>query len=275
VRGLHQPRLLLLHLLLLFCGMGGGVGGGVGTWNVHCKNPNHSKHTQPHNPTHTPHTHPPPGDFSDLSLTFTITEERLGAAREVELKPGGAAIPVTAANVTEYVHRVADHRLNKQMAGPVNAFLRGFFDLVRPGWVACFNEWELQSLISGSDLGEGGLDLSDMRRHTGYAGGYHDEGHPVIELFWRVLASFTPPQQRAFLRFTTGCSRPPLLGFAHLEPRLCIAMAGGVLEDAGTERLPTSSACINTLKLPPYGDERRMRDKLLYSITSKAGFDLS
>jgi ubiquitin-protein ligase E3 C len=58
-------------------------------------------------------------------------------------------------------------------------------------------------------------------------------------------------------------------------------MAGGVLEDAGTERLPTSSACINTLKLPPYGGpspeqaERRMRDKLLYSIESKAGFDLS
>ncbi|KIY98366.1 ubiquitin-protein ligase E3 C [Monoraphidium neglectum] len=208
-------------------------------------------------------------------------EDRLGALTEVELKPGGSAIPVTSSNVVEYVHRVADFRLNRQMAGAVSAFLRGFFDLVKPGWVSAFNEWELQALISGRETGEGGLDVADMRAHTVYAGGYHDEGHPVIQAFWRVVASLTPAQQRGLLKFATGCSRPPLLGFAHLEPPLCVAMAGGVLEDAGTERLPTSSACINTLKLPPYGGpspeqaERRMRDKLLYSIESKAGFDLS
>jgi hypothetical protein len=218
------------------------------------------------------------GDFNQLSLAFTITEERPpggGPPRELELKPCGASIPVTATNVVEYVHRVADFRLNRQMAGAAGAFLRGFFELVRPGWVACFNEWELQALISGSDLGDRGLNLEDMRAHTVYAGGYHDEGHPVVEAFWRVLANLTSTQQRAFLKFTTGCSRPPLLGFAALEPRMCVAMAGGVLEDGETERLPTSSACINTLKLPPYRDERRMREKLLYSITSKAGFDLS
>ncbi len=227
-------------------------------------------------PTPTPTTpNQPTGNFSDLSLTFTITDNRLGTSHEVELKPGGARVPVTAQNVVEYVHRVADYRLNREMAGAANSFLRGFFDLVTPGWVACFNEWELQSLISGSDLGDGGLDLADMRANTMYAGGYHGDGHPVVETFWRVLASLTPAQQRAFLKFTTGCSRPPLLGFGHLEPRLCIAMAGGVLGDSGSERLPTSSACVNTLKLPPYGDEGRMREKLLYSITSKAGFDLS
>jgi hypothetical protein len=184
-------------------------------------------------------------------------------------------VAVTAANVVEYVHRVADFRLNRQMARAAGAFLRGFFELVRPGWVAAFNEWELQALISGSDLGDGGLDLADMRAHTVYAGGYHDEGHPVVEAFWRALAAFSPAQQRAFLKFVTGCSRPPLLGFAALEPRMCVAMAGGVLEDGGTERLPTSSACINTLKLPPYRDEAQLREKLLYSVTSKAGFDLS
>ena len=177
--------------------------------------------------------------------------------------------------MVEYVHRVADFRLNHQMAGASGAFLRGFFDVVRPGWVSVFSEWELQAVISGRDPGGAGLDLADMRAHTGYAGGYHDEGHPVIDALWRVLSGFTPQQQRAFLKFTTGCSRPPLLGFAALEPRLCIAMAGTVLDDSATERLPTSSACINTLKLPPYADVRRMREKLLYAITARSGFDLS
>ena len=52
-------------------------------------------------------------------------------------------------------------------------------------------------------------------------------------------------------------------------------MAGSVLEDGRSNRLPTSSACINTLKLPPYADAARLRAKLLYAISAKAGFDLS
>lgn len=146
---------------------------------------------------------------------------------------------------------------------------------MRPGCVAAFNQWELQALISGGDVGGKGLDLEDMRAHTVYAGGYHDQGHPVVEALWRVLASLDAGQQRAFLKFATGCSRPPLLGFGALDPPLCVAMAGGVLEDGGTDRLPTSSACVNTLKLPPYKDDARLRQKLLYAIEAKAGFDLS
>ena len=38
----------------------------------------------------------------------------------------------------------------------------------------------------------------------------------------QALASFTPEQQAAWLRFVTACSRAPLLGFAFLEPRLCV-----------------------------------------------------
>jgi ubiquitin-protein ligase E3 C len=89
------------------------------------------------------------------------------------------------------------------------------------------------------------------------------------------LAGFTPGEQREFLKFVTSCSRAPLLGFAVLEPRLCIQMAGGVLTDGASERLPTSATCMNLLKLPPYTDPRLMRDKLLYAIKAGAGFELS
>lgn len=214
------------------------------------------------------------GDWSQLGLSFTVAEA-CDPGVEVELKPGGANLGVSRANVVEYIHRVADYRLNRALAAPTAAFLHGFYDLVRPGWVAAFASWELAALISGCDPGERGLDIADMRAHAVYAGGYHDEGHPVIDALWRVLAAFTPQQQCDFLKFTTGCSRPPLLGFAALSPPLCVAMAGGVLQDAASERLPTSSACVNTLKLPPYGTEARLRDKLVYSISAKAGFDLS
>ena len=34
---------------------------------------------------------------------------------QVELVPGGRDRPVTASNVVEYIHRVADYRLNQQV----------------------------------------------------------------------------------------------------------------------------------------------------------------
>lgn len=87
--------------------------------------------------------------------------------REVELKPGGRDIAVKADNVIEYIHRLADFRLNRQMDRAAAAFLRGFFELIKPRWVRMFNEAELQMLISGS---EEGVDVNDLMQHINYAG---------------------------------------------------------------------------------------------------------
>nr|XP_028951954.1 E3 ubiquitin-protein ligase UPL6-like isoform X2 [Malus domestica]XP_028951955.1 E3 ubiquitin-protein ligase UPL6-like isoform X2 [Malus domestica] len=110
-----------------------------------------------------------------------------------------------------------------------------------------FNEHELQLLISGS---LDSLDVDDLRMHTNYVGGYHSE-HYVIDMFWDVLKSFSLENQKKFLKFVTGCSRGPLLGFKYLEPLFCIQRAGNGAEGA-LDRLPTAATCMNLLKLPPY-----------------------
>ena len=51
---------------------------------------------------------------------------------------------MTNENKLEYIHRVADYRLNVQLRGPAGAFRRGFTSVVHPDWVAMFNEEELQ-----------------------------------------------------------------------------------------------------------------------------------
>ncbi|PSC67747.1 E3 ubiquitin-ligase UPL6 [Micractinium conductrix] len=211
------------------------------------------------------------GDVAELGLSFTITDNVLGTTREVELAPRGSDTPVTAENRLAYIHRVADYRLNRQIRAPAAAFLRGLQTLIKPEWVRMFNEEELQMLISG---GQQGLDLADVRAHVQYAGGYHQE-HPVIAALWEALASFTPAQQAAFLRFITSCPRPPLLGFKYLEPPLGIQMAGSMLDERAADRLPTAATCMNLLKLPPYRSAQQVRDKLLYAIDSGAGFELS
>ena len=101
---------------------------------------------------------------------------------QVELVPNGGSKAVTAENVMEYVHRVANYRLNFQIKAASEAFWRGFYDLVTQDWVTMFNEEEVQMLISG---GGEGLNVADMQAHVNYAGGYHEE-HPVIVDFWKV-----------------------------------------------------------------------------------------
>ncbi|XP_074560479.1 E3 ubiquitin-protein ligase UPL6-like [Curcuma longa] len=119
------------------------------------------------------------------------------------------------------------------------------------------------------------MDVDDLRSNTHYAGGYHHD-HQVIVMFWEVLKSFSLEYQKKFLKFVTGCSRGPLLGFKYLEPKFCIQRAAPfdfVEEDL--DRLPTSATCMNLLKLPPYQTTEQMRTKLVYAISADAGFDLS
>ncbi|CAG9464760.1 unnamed protein product [Pedinophyceae sp. YPF-701] len=206
-------------------------------------------------------------DVADLSLTFAV-EGRRGL---VPLRPGGATVSVGNGNVMQYIHLVAHYKLNRQIAPQCAAFIRGFNQLIKPQWIRVFAPEEIQTLIGGSLEA---IDLADMRAHVEYHSGYAN-GHPVIERFWRVVAAMTPQDQAALLRFVTSCSRPPLLGFSQLEPKIGIAMAGGVRDKASHKRLPTAATCMNLLKLPPYQSDQVMRDKLLYAINSGAGFDLS
>ncbi|KAL3150396.1 hypothetical protein ABBQ32_000234 [Trebouxia sp. C0010 RCD-2024] len=211
------------------------------------------------------------GDFADLALTFTTADSDITHTREVELVPGGSSKAVTADNVVEYIHRVADYRLNYQIKAASEAFWGGFYELVARDWVTMFNEEEVQMLISG---GGEGLDIADMQAHVNYAGGYHQE-HPIIRDFWKVVSTFTAEQQAQLLKFITACSRAPLLGFKYLEPGLCIQMAGSSLDPHAPDRLPTAATCMNLLKLPPYPSADQIRDKLLYAATNAGGFDLS
>ncbi|KAH9545895.1 hypothetical protein CY35_12G070200 [Sphagnum magellanicum] len=212
------------------------------------------------------------GDLADLSVYFVVVNNEYGEQNEIELVEGGRDIQVTNSNVINYIYKVAHHRLNSQIREQSEHFLHGFQQLIKPEWIGMFNEQELQILISGS---QEGMDVNDLQNNVHYAGGY-DAKHPVIEMFWEVVQTLDSDLQRKFLKFVTGCSRGPLLGFKYLEPQFCIQRAAP--DDASEEtldRLPTSATCMNLLKLPPYRSKEIIHEKLLYAITAGAGFDLS
>ncbi|XP_046457732.1 ubiquitin-protein ligase E3C-like isoform X1 [Daphnia pulex] len=205
------------------------------------------------------------GDVTELGLDFTIVSSELGETRVEELKPNGSNIPVTSSNRIEYIHLVADYKLNKQIRLQCNAFRQGLANVIDIEWLQTFSYRELQVLVSGAYTP---VDLEDLKQHTHYTGGYTST-HPVIQGFWRVVSKFDDSGKRHLLKFVTSCSRPPLLGFKELDPPFCI-------QNAGTDdRLPTASTCMNLLKLPEFHDENVLRDKLIYALQSGAGFELS
>ncbi|XP_075487964.1 E3 ubiquitin-protein ligase UPL6 [Primulina tabacum] len=211
------------------------------------------------------------GDISELELYFVIVNDEYGKQTEDELLPGGKNLRVTNENVITFIHLVANHRLNFQIRQQSSHFLRGFQQLIQKDWIDMFNEHELQLLISGS---MDGCDVDDLRVHTNYTGGYHED-HYVIKMFWEVIHNLSLADQRKFLKFATGCSRGPFLGFKYLEPTFCIQRTTGNASEEALERLPTAATCMNLLKLPPYRSKQLMEQKLLYAISSDAGFDLS
>ncbi|EIM79363.1 HECT-domain-containing protein [Stereum hirsutum FP-91666 SS1] len=206
------------------------------------------------------------GNPEELSLNFTVAEEEFGVTNTIDLCPNGSNIPVTRDNRLEYIYRMSHYRLTKQIRKQTEAFFDGLSDVIDQKWLRMFNQQELQVLLGGVNAP---IDVDDLRSHTNY-GGLYDDNEPTIVAFWNVLKTFDHDQRRAVLRFVTSVGRPPLLGFKELHPNFSI-------RDAGSDqtRLPTSSTCVNLLKLPRYKDEKTLRDKLLQAAFSGAGFDLS
>ncbi|KAH7319795.1 hypothetical protein B0I35DRAFT_478109 [Stachybotrys elegans] len=217
-----------------------------------------------------------PGDVSELAIDFTITDRVSPPGEPIvtvtrKLVPNGDQVYVTNDNRLLYISYVARHRLVVQPYMQTNAFLRGLREIIKPTWLSMFNQSELQRLVGGDSTE---IDIEDLRRNTEYSGLYvigdDKEEHPTIKLFWKVMEGFTDSQRRSVLKYVSSTPRAPLLGFAQLRPKFSI-------RDGGTdeERLPSTSTCVNLLKLPRYTTEARLREKLLYAIESGAGFDLS
>ena len=231
------------------------------------------------------------GDVTDLGLTFSFDHDVMGQIVTHELVPGGRGINVTNSNRIAYIHQIAQFKMHTQIKKQVAAFVKGFRSIIPPDWLNLFSPPEVIRLISGDN---NPLDLKDLRKHTHYYGGFHDN-HRVIIWLWDILEKDFDVRERAlFLKFVTSCSKPPLLGFQHLEPPFSIrCVEVGDDEDTGdtvgsvlrgfitigrkdpVNRLPTASTCFNLLKLPNYQKRSTLKEKLRYAVLSNTGFELS
>jgi E3 ubiquitin-protein ligase HUWE1 len=142
----------------------------------------------------------------------------------------------------------------------IEAFTRGFHDLVPHSLVSMFNAAELELLISG--LPE--IDVEDLAAHTDYTG--YSATSPQVAWFWAVVRGFSKEDLARLVMFVTGSSKVPLGGFAALQgisgpQRFQIHRAFG-----GASRLCTSHTCFNQLDLPEYGSLEELEARLRLAI---------
>ncbi|KAJ2875569.1 ubiquitin-protein ligase (E3) [Coemansia aciculifera] len=216
--------------------------------------------------------------YQVFGMDFTVTvSTRDGKKTAVPLVPRGDTIKVTSRNRLLYLDLIAQFKLVKQISDPVNSFLSGLHAIIPPVWLSLLfaSPLELSRLLCGDS---GTIDVANWKQNTHYDGAYRAKTseHPTIVAFWNVVENSLSEKQRQDLcRFATSCERPPLLGFAELNPRFCITSSSSDQNGEHDHRLPSASTCVNLLKLPVYSSEGVLRAKLIAAIESGAGFDLS
>ena len=212
-----------------------------------------------------------------MDETFTTTEDRFGEIVEVELKPGGANIPVTEENKKEYVEAVVEYRTRTRVLQQSQAFMQGLQEIIPHDLIKLFDERELELLIGGTSeidtcvlyrlphfsCAERIFCSNDWIQYTDYRG--YEKTDKVIEWFWQCIRSWPPDRQSRLLQFATGTSRVPVNGFKDLQGsdgprRFTIDKSGDPTQ------LPRSHTCFNRIELPPYEDYESLEKKLTYAI---------
>jgi len=116
-------------------------------------------------------------DFQHLGLTFDVSSQidsrgrYLGSTPQiVPLLPGGQNMPVTKANVLQYIYLLSHHKMNIELHQATMRFLKGFREIIPENWIAMFSPDELQTVIGGE---EGAINVPDLKAATCYGSGYH------------------------------------------------------------------------------------------------------
>ncbi|KAK7466890.1 hypothetical protein VKT23_003953 [Stygiomarasmius scandens] len=205
-------------------------------------------------------------DITDIiDETFTTTEERFGEMVTIDLKPGGADIPVTEENKKDYVDLIVEYRISKRVKEQFDAFMSGFSELIPQDLITVFDERELELLIGGMSE----IDVDDWTKFTDYRG--YEMNDEVIQWFWKCVRSWPPERKSRLLQFATGTSRIPVNGFKDLQgsdgPRRF------TIEKSGDpSQLPKSHTCFNRIDLPPYKDYASLEQKLTLAVEETVGF---
>ncbi|RDX51248.1 hypothetical protein OH76DRAFT_1401563 [Lentinus brumalis] len=202
----------------------------------------------------------------DLGLDFTVP------GYDIELKPGGRDITVTAENVDEYVRAVINAIIGKGAQAQAQAFREGFSKVFPITDLQAFTADELAMLFGNAEEDWSIESLSEALKADH---GFHVESRAIRDLI-EIMSEYDGPTRRSYLQFITGSPKLPIGGFKGLNPPLTVVRKPHEAPLTADDYLPSVMTCVNYLKLPEYSSKATMREKLLIAMREGVGsFHLS
>jgi len=137
-------------------------------------------------------------DVDNLQSTFTYETQIFGQSVTKELVENGFEIEVTEKNKKEYVMKVCEALMTKEIEPQIAAFLKGFRAIIPMRFLAYLSPSDLELLISGTPT----IDLEDWKTHCQYE--YVDKDSNLIKWFWEIVSEFTQEELGSLLFFISG-----------------------------------------------------------------------
>ncbi|KAJ7799117.1 hypothetical protein B0H14DRAFT_2904219 [Mycena olivaceomarginata] len=204
--------------------------------------------------------------IDDLALDFTIP------GYDIELRPGGRDIAVTADNVEEYIREVLDAIIGQGAQLQAKAFREGFSKVFPISDLQAFSADELVLLFGNSEEDWSVETLSEALKADH---GFNGESRAIRDLV-EILTEYDATTRRNYLQFVTGSPKLPIGGFRGLNPLLTVVRKPHEAPLTADDYLPSVMTCVNYLKLPEYSSKEIMREKLRVAIQEGMGsFHLS
>ncbi|KAJ2847789.1 Ubiquitin fusion degradation protein 4 [Coemansia brasiliensis] len=182
----------------------------------------------------------------DLALDFTLP-----GFPEIELRPGGAEIPVTINNVHTYIDLVVHWTMFSGIQAQVSAFCEGFDRVLSSRSLLMFTADELCCLVGHTGADDAYWTATAVQNSISVEQGLLMSS-PEVGMFIEFLVSLDKTERRQFLQFATGASRLPLGGFSALHPPLRLAPRPVASPLQPDDYLPSVMTCMNLIKLPKY-----------------------
>merc|ERR1712038_606760 len=213
--------------------------------------------------------------ISYMCLDFTVTEERMGEKKVIELIPKGSDQEVNGDNLSEYLEAYLKYVMLDKVRPQITELLLGFYDVIPETLLTVFDFQELELIMCGLPQ----IDLDDWKMHTVYTGLFYESGdrNEVCRWFWDVVRNDFDEEMRArLLQFVTATSSVPSRGFSVLQGSdgniKKFTINGVALKDGA---FPRSHTCFNRIDLPKYKSKRELREKLKIAVTTCAtGFTI-
>jgi len=197
-------------------------------------------------------------EFAEYYAGLTYTTSLSDGVTKVELRPGGGRIPVRFESRWQYAMEVVRARF-QETSLQMDAIRRGLYSII-PRYALSLLSWnELRLKICG----EPSLDLAYLKKRTVYAPRQYTEDSPVVQNFWKTLASFSDEDRGKFLQFAWARSRLP----PESELDSSWRMKLNILDGINQEELPTAETCFFNVNLPHYESFELMSQKLHLAVT--------